>query len=215
MNKIWAVGIIAMLVAGGIGLAVAVGKQKADFGAIELGNLENTTIHEIDWIGGFMAGEPEEMMVVDNATDNATAVAVIYKINPDGTKEVTKIINGTDLKMKGYVGYMVREYANGTTIEKALTKEDLNELEECRHYCNMTDNIQSQQIKAYIWNICNMTVYCNITENDIQPQQIYHRACAWNYITGESRCIATGGNPLYGCGAKSCNGWTDVYTFWC
>jgi len=206
MNKIWAVGIIAMLVAGGIGLAVAVGKQKVDFGAIDL---ENATIHEI---GGFVAVKPENEVAIP---DNATAVAVIYKINPDGTKEVTKIINGTDLKMKGYVGYMVREYANGTTIEKALTKEDLNELEECRHYCNMTDNIQSQQIKAYVWNICNMTVYCNITENDIQPQQIYHRACAWNYITGESRCIATGGNPLYGCGAKSCNGWTDVYTFWC
>ncbi|UYZ40057.1 MAG: hypothetical protein N2V74_07675 [Candidatus Methanospirare jalkutatii] len=206
MNKIWAVGIIAMLVAGGIGLAVAVGKQKADFGAIDL---ENATIHEI---GGFVAVKPGNEVTIP---DNATAVAVIYKINPNGTKEVTKIINGTDLKMKGYVGYMVREYANGTTIEKALTKEDLNELEECRHYCNMTDNIQSQQIKAYVWNICNMTVCCNITENDIQPQQIYHRACAWNYITGESRCIATGGHPLYGCGAKSCNGWTDVYTFWC
>ena len=204
--KIWAVGIIAMLVAGGIGLAVAVGKQKVDLGAIDL---ENATIHEI---GGFVAVKPENEVAIP---DNATAVAVIYKINPDGTKEVTKIINLTDLKMKGYVGYMVKEYANGTTIEKALTKEDLNELRKCRHYCNMTDNVQYIHHRAYAWNICNMTVYCNITENDIQPQQIYHRACAWNYITGESRCIATAGHPLYGCGAESCDGWTNVYTFWC
>ena len=176
--KIWAVGIIAMLVASGIGLAVAVGKQKVDLGAIDL---ENAMIHEI---GGFVAVKPENEVTTP---DNATAVAVIYKINPDGTKELTKIINLTDLKMKGYVGYMVKEYANGTTIEKALTKEDLNELRKCRHYCNMTDNVQ----------------------------YIHHRAYAWNYITGESRCIATAGHPLYGCGAESCDGWTNVYTFWC
>jgi len=147
MNKIWVVGIIAMLVAGGIGLAVAVGKQKADFGAIELGNLENATIHEIDWIGGFMTGEPEEMMVVDNATDNVTGV--IYTINPDGTRDVTKTINLTDLKMKGYVGYMVKKFANGTTIEKALTKKDLNELRKYRCYYYMTVCNHSKSIMEH------------------------------------------------------------------
>jgi len=146
MNKIWAVGIIAMLVASGIGLAVAVGKQKAAFEAIDL---ENATIHEIGGIGGFMAGEPEEMMVVipDNATDNATGV--IYTINPDGTRDVTKTINLTDLKMKGYVGYMVKKFANGTTIEKALTKKDLNELRKYRCYYYMTVCNHSKSIMEH------------------------------------------------------------------
>ena len=113
-----------MLVAGGIGLAVAVGKQKADFGAIELGNLENATNHEIDWIGGFMTGEPEEMMVVDNATDNVTGVGEIYTINPDGTRNVTKTINLTDLKMKGYVGYMVKKYEKDAKGQYPYTRID-------------------------------------------------------------------------------------------
>lgn len=139
MKKICAMGIIAVLLVSSIGVAMA---------AEKIYNSEKGWGEVVYTAKGGVALDTDKEVIANNA-------AIFYEINPDGTKEVTKIVNFTDLTMGGYAGYMISEYANGTVIEKALTEEELEELREGRH------------------NVIECTT-CNVTDTQ-SPAQIYHR----------------------------------------